>query len=191
MVTRLQSTIPQVDYEQALPLYVQLLDLQLLQITSLPVSKKSKIARQALEQSLQTTLLLACQHKFQRPLRPAYDPIVQTQMLYLDWAISFGGLAKFRSACDVVLGVPSVSVEVYHHILQLELQQPQLDRIRIASLFEQALATYGTQDEDLWILFIKFQTRTGNVSAVNTTYWRAMKALKETATFVTKYNAIK
>jgi U3 small nucleolar RNA-associated protein 6 len=119
---------------------------------------------------------------------------------------STAGPKKARKLYHDLFAVPSPGGELFHAILDAELALLQatpsgsssgdhgtlssLSLTKIRDIFEVGVTAYGHADEDLWLLYLKFEQMHESGKKAGTIHWRAVKALEAPDAFVARAHLI-
>lgn len=105
----------------------------------------------------------------------------------IDWIFCSEGIKHTRSVYERILALPSPSIHIYKHCINVECQMAAMgckDAPKcLRRLFECALSKHS-QHAELWLEYCSLEMKAGNPNAAGNIYWRAKKTLHDPSTFI-------
>ncbi|XP_026762558.2 U3 small nucleolar RNA-associated protein 6 homolog [Galleria mellonella] len=89
------------------------------------------------------------------------------------------GLKAARDLYEEFIKTPPLQVEVHKVMIDIEKTQDKPNSKNIRKCYEMLIQLHGTDNFDLWMEYMKFETDSGNVQAVPNIYRRAIGSLKK------------
>ncbi|KAI0239823.1 hypothetical protein LSAT2_009429 [Lamellibrachia satsuma] len=140
---------------------------------------------------LNSTDNAATETLLQRGVQAGVKVSVVAKECYLEWAVQQHDITFVRQLYRQLSSSKPLSVDFFRKYLEIEQAQATSKIKRLRRAYEDALGEYGSSDTDLWLDYIRLETRHKNGSPENAgnIHWRALKALDEelVQTFVSEY----
>jgi len=110
------------------------------------------------------------------------------RVLYLDRAYE-KGIQKAREVYKRFQHQPPYNSDFHNNILTYEKEQPKVDKVRIRKIYEVYSSQFGSQEIQIWLDWISWETRFGHVMEVPNIICRAESVLKPE--LVNKFNILR
>ncbi|XP_006635290.2 U3 small nucleolar RNA-associated protein 6 homolog [Lepisosteus oculatus] len=123
-------------------------------------------------------------------------PAVSMQMKekYLDWSYRTGGYKSAKKTFTSLHESRPFSKAFFTRMIQLEKEQKPSKMSALRDYYERALREFGSEDEDLWLDYIKEELSNpqGQMENCGKIHWRAMRTLEgeQVERFVTQYTLL-
>ncbi|XP_059053862.1 U3 small nucleolar RNA-associated protein 6 homolog [Achroia grisella] len=91
----------------------------------------------------------------------------------------YNGLKATRDLYDELIKTPPLQPEVHKVMIEIEKLQDKQNMKNIRRCYEMLIQHHGTDNVDLWMEYMKFESEQGNVQAAPNIYRRAIGSLKK------------
>nr|XP_024215873.1 U3 small nucleolar RNA-associated protein 6 homolog isoform X2 [Halyomorpha halys] len=107
------------------------------------------------------------------------DPIVAAVLKgrYIEWLAVTRGIMAARKAYSTLSTTPPFSLDIHVAMSKLEDAQPKVDVKYARKVYETAVNQYGKSNTDVWMWYVKFESKFGKPDLVPRIYEQALKTL--------------
>lgn len=108
---------------------------------------------------------------------------------YIEWLAMTSGIMAARKAYSILSTMPPVTLDIHVAMAKLEDSQPKVDMKYARQVYETAINQYGKSNTDVWLWYVKFETKFGEQERVAKIYDQAVKTLNSPLvdSFISEY----
>ncbi|XP_024215874.1 U3 small nucleolar RNA-associated protein 6 homolog [Halyomorpha halys] len=112
---------------------------------------------------------------------------------YVEWLAMSKGIGAARKAYEILSTVPPLSLEVHHAMLKVEDAQPKYSLKYLRLVYDTAINQYGKTNTDIWMRYLRFESKWGKPDLVPKIYDQAVKTLNSNLVdvFISEFQLVK